>query len=78
MWAVESLKKERASKRKKEGETALTKTKIIKQKIKAREAQNHNNHGERTPSHLNSLVKIFASLVIWVQRKACIACRERS
>jgi hypothetical protein len=41
----------------KEGETVLTNTKIIKQNIKAREAQNHNRSARTTPSHLSSLVE---------------------
>jgi hypothetical protein len=54
---------EREGKRKKEGERALTNTKIIKQNIKAREAQNHNRSARTTPSHLSSLVEhIFLHL----------------
>jgi hypothetical protein len=58
--------------RKNEGETALTNTKIIKQNIKAPEAQNHNNYTRTTPSHLSSLFEhFFPSLMIGVQEKAC-------
>jgi hypothetical protein len=41
----------------KEGETVLTNTKIIKQNIKAQEAQNHHRSARTTPSHLGSLVE---------------------
>jgi hypothetical protein len=56
VWAVEVIDEGEGGKRK-EGETVLTNTKIIKQNIKAREAQNHNNYARTTPSHLNSFVE---------------------
>jgi hypothetical protein len=54
VWAVEVI--DEGEGKRKEGETVLTNTKIIKQNIKAREAQNHNRSARTTPSHLNSLV----------------------
>jgi len=56
VWAVEVIAEGERGKEK-EGETVLTNTKIIKQNIKARESQNHNNGGRTTPSHLSSLVE---------------------
>ena len=62
VWAVEVID-EGEGQEEKEGETVLTNTKIIKQNIKAREAQNHNRSARTTPSHLSSLVKhIFLHL----------------
>ena len=55
VWAVEVI--DEGEGERKEGETALTNTKIIKQNIKAREAQNRNSYARTTPSHLSSLVK---------------------
>ena len=55
VWAVEVIAEGERGKEK-EGETALTNTKIIKQNIKAREAQTHNSYARTTPSHLSSLV----------------------
>ena len=49
MWAVEVI--DEGEGKRKEGKTALTKTKIIKQNMKAREAQNHNSYARTTPSH---------------------------
>jgi hypothetical protein len=43
--------------KRKEGERALTNTKIAKQNIKSRAAQNQNRYARTTPSHLSSLVK---------------------
>jgi len=54
VWAVEVVEGEGE---RQEGETALTNTKIIKQNIKAWEAQNHKKHARTTPSHLSSLVE---------------------
>ena len=56
VWAVEVIAEGEGGKRK-EGETVLTNTKIIKQNIKAREAQNHKTYARTTPSHLSSLVE---------------------
>jgi len=55
VWAVEVIAEGERGKEK-EGETVLTNTKIIKQNIKAREAQNHNRSARTTPSYVSSLV----------------------
>jgi hypothetical protein len=61
VWAVEVI--DEGEGKRKEGETALTNTKIIKQNIKAQEAQNRKKYARATPSHLRSLVKhIFLHL----------------
>ena len=55
VWAVEVI--DEGEGHGEGGETVLTNTKIIKQNIKAREAQNHNRSARTTPSHLSSLVE---------------------
>jgi hypothetical protein len=59
VWAVEVIGEEERAR--KEGETVLTNIKIIKQNIKAREAQNHNRTARTTPSHLSSLVQTITT-----------------
>ena len=55
VWAVEVIGEGEG--KRKEGETILTNTKIIKQNINAREAPNHNRSARTTPSHVSSFVK---------------------